>query len=117
MTVSNRVFKRGDTPSIDEIRTALEPALTKGRASRAIVFGSYARQEADGYSDLDLIVVFDTDKRFFDRHSDFAGIHDVWHKGLDMLVYTPAELAKMVDERRPFIEKALEEGIVIFEEQ
>ena len=115
MTVSKKVFRMGDTPSIDEIRRALEPALKKGGASRAIVFGSYARGEAHGYSDLDLIIVFDTAKRFFDRHSDFAGIRHVWHTGLDMLIYTPAELEQMLAERRAFVEIALEEGIVIYE--
>ena len=34
---------------------------------------------------------------------------------VDVLVYTPAELAAMIKERRPFIEQALEEGKVLYE--
>ena len=115
MTVSEKVFRRGDTPSIDEIRAALAPALRNGGASKAIVFGSYARGDADGYSDLDLIVVAPTERPFFERYGPFFGVRDVWHKGLDMLIYTEAELDEMLAERRPFIEIALEEGVVINE--
>ena len=108
MTASKKVFHRGDKPSIDEIRAALAPELRSGGASKAIVFGSYARGDADGYSDLDMIVVAPTDRPFF-------GVRDVWRKGLDMLIYTEAELEEMLAERRSFIEIALEEGVVIYE--
>jgi len=116
VTVSEKVFRRGDTPSLDEIRAALAPALEKGGASQAIVFGSYARGAADGYSDLDLIVVASTDRSFFERYRPFFGVRDVWRKSLDMLISTEAELDEMLAEQRPFIEIALEEGVVIYEE-
>lgn len=62
-------------------------------------------------------MVADTGRKFLDRHQDYAGLYDVWHKGLDLLIYTPGELADMLAERRAFIELALEEGVVIYEEQ
>ena len=40
-----------------EIFDAVLPLLKKYRAERAILFGSYARQEADAASDIDLIVI------------------------------------------------------------
>jgi predicted nucleotidyltransferase len=104
-------------PSLESICNSLVPILKHGNAKKAIVFGSYARGEADDYSDLDLIIVVDTARRFFDRYKDFEGIYEVWRKGLDMLIYTPAELAQMQAEGNPFIEHALEEGVVIYEEQ
>ena len=105
------------TPSLDDIRESLGPVLRRGRAKKAIVFGSYARGQADEYSDLDLIIVVDTARPFFERHKEFAGIFSEWHKGLDMLIYTPAELEQMLAEQRPFIELALDQGVVIYEEQ
>jgi len=36
---------------------AVVPLLKKYRAEKAILFGSYARQDADAASDIDLIVV------------------------------------------------------------
>ena len=41
----------------DEIFAAVRMLLKKYHAERAILFGSYARQEADAASDIDLIVV------------------------------------------------------------
>ena len=43
--------------SQDEIFAAVLPLLKKYHAERAILFGSYARQEADAASDIDLLVV------------------------------------------------------------
>ena len=92
------------------------PSCKDGEAKKAIVFGSYARGDADRHSDLDLIVVVDTERSFFKRHEGFAGLYDVWRRGMDLLIYTPDELADMLAEHRDFIETALEEGVVIYEE-
>jgi len=43
--------------TIEEIRQALMPLLRKYRAERAILFGSYARNEANGKSDVDLVII------------------------------------------------------------
>lgn len=40
-----------------EIVACVIPLLKKYHAERAILFGSYARQEADGQSDIDLVVI------------------------------------------------------------
>ena len=40
-----------------EIVACVIPLLKKYNAERAILFGSYARQEADGQSDIDLVVI------------------------------------------------------------
>lgn len=43
--------------SQDEIANAVLPLLKKYRAEKAILFGSYARRDADAASDIDLIIV------------------------------------------------------------
>ena len=43
--------------SLNEISAVVLALLKKYHAERAILFGSYARQEADASSDIDLIVV------------------------------------------------------------
>ena len=74
------------------------------------MFGSVARGEADEWSDLDLIVIADTDRTFFERFRDFVGLYEVWPR-LDLLVYTSAEFERMVDEENPFLLRVLEEGV------
>ena len=49
--MSDRVYTQ------DEIFAAVRLLLKKYHAERAILFGSYARQEADASSDIDLIVI------------------------------------------------------------
>ena len=97
---------------LGELRRRLKPHLAKAR--KATVFGSAARGEADEWSDLDLVIVTDTDRPFFERHKDFAGIWDVWPQ-LDLLIYTPEEFERMRAEGRPFIEHVLAEGVVVHE--
>ena len=80
------------------------------------MFGSYARGGPDEYSDLDLIIVSDTERKFIKRADEFTGLYDVWGKASTSSVYTPDELSKMLAEGRYFIERALEEIIVIYEE-
>lgn len=43
--------------TLNEIVAAVLPLLRKYHAEKAILFGSYARQEADTTSDIDLIIV------------------------------------------------------------
>jgi predicted nucleotidyltransferase len=99
-------------PDLAELRRRLAPHLT--RARKVIVFGSVARGDADAWSDLDLIIVADTARPFFERFKDFAGLYDVCPR-LDLLIYTPDEFARMVAEERPLISRALEEGVVLHE--
>lgn len=49
--MSDRVYTQ------DEVFIAVRRLLKKYHAERAILFGSYARQEADASSDIDLIVI------------------------------------------------------------
>lgn len=104
-------------PGLEEVRRRLLPLLRKGGALKAIVFGSRARGQEDAYSDLDLIVVVETELPFVRRHELFPGIYRAWGRALDLLIYTPRELAEMRAQGNPFIRKALEEGVVIYEEQ
>ena len=108
-------LKSADVPSINEIRTTFEPFLRQGGATRAIVFGSYARGEADRHSDLDLIIIADTNVDWFDRYRAFPGVYNIWRGGIDMLIYTPEELEKMLASGRAFIVDALWEGVTIYE--
>ena len=73
------------------------------------MFGSVARGEADQWSDLDLVVIAETERSFFDRFRDFSGLYAVWPR-LDLLVYTSTEFERMVVEENPFLLRVLEEG-------
>jgi predicted nucleotidyltransferase len=97
---------------LDALRQCMAPHV--GRARRVIAFGSVARGQADPGSDLDLMIIADTDRPFFERFKDFAGLYEIWPR-LDLLIYTPEEFARKVAEENPLILQALEEGVVLHE--
>jgi predicted nucleotidyltransferase len=97
------------------IQGKLLPILKRYNIQKAILFGSFARGEATRRSDLDLILIQQTDKRFFDRYDGIlvelgyaAGNRDI-----DVLIYTPDELETI--SHRSLIATALRDGKVIYE--
>ena len=99
---------------IDQIKKDLAPIFLKNRVEKAIVFGSIAKDATSRRSDLDLMIVMQTEKRFFDRYELFDEVYDVIDdRAVDMLIYTPDELQRI--SHRSFINKILKEGRVIYE--
>lgn len=68
------ILKKAASVDLDEIARRIEAPLDEAGARRAVAFGSYVRGEADGYSDLDLVVVLETDRRFLDRAGLLRGV-------------------------------------------
>ena len=79
-----------------------------------ILFGSLAKGDWDEYSDLDLIVVKETEERFIRRNIE-ASLYITFPRKCDIFVYTPEEFESMKAEGSYFIENALEHGRVIYE--
>lgn len=87
-------------------------ALREMGVQRVVLFGSAAREEIGAWSDLDLIVVLDSDRPFIKRLGMlYERIQP--RVGLDLLAYTPQEFEAIRE--RPFIRQALQEGKVIYE--
>lgn len=80
---------------------------------KVILFGSLARGEVGPRSDIDLILVKDSEMKFSDRLEEFYReiIPDV---AVDVLVYTPEEFDRLRRERA-FIRKAVEEGVILYD--
>ncbi|MHB8763200.1 MAG: nucleotidyltransferase domain-containing protein [Deferrisomatales bacterium] len=79
-----------------------------------ILFGSYAGGRRDLFTDLDLLVVLESDLPFAERTARLYGLLDAG-VDLDLLVYTPAEFAG--HRERPFLRRILETGVVLHEKQ
>ena len=83
---------------------------------QVFLFGSVARgQEREG-SDIDLLVVKDTPERFFDRLSTARHIIAGAHDGLsvDLLVYTPDEMAAQWVRGDQFIDEITQNGRLLY---
>ena len=85
--------------------------LKKDESIRLVLlFGSMARGDIGSESDIDLIIVKETDKKFLDRLDEFYEDADI---AMDLLVYTPDEFERM--KKRSFIKRASEEGVILYE--
>ena len=96
--------------NLDRILEALKAHY---HPEQVIVFGSLASGEIDEDSDIDLLIVKDTDKRFWDRIREVISICD-YNVGVDFLVYTPDELSDAA-KNNPFVrDEILLKGKVIY---
>jgi predicted nucleotidyltransferase len=87
--------------------------LAEFNPEKIILFGSHATGNWDEESDIDIIVVYRTKKKFLDRLEE---LYMKWNlpKALDILAYTPDEFAEMMKDNF-FIKRAVKEGILIYE--
>ncbi len=91
--------------------------LTQYEPEKIIIFGSYVRDEMDEYSDLDFVVIKKTEKRFIERLIEVARLIDLDLGKVDVFVYTPEEIERMIEWENPFIERVLKEGRILYEKE
>ena len=102
-------------PTIDALRVRLAPALERAGVLRAYVIGSLATGKATEASDVDLLVVAESDKPMRHRYLDFGEVRKACAWPADVFPYTPEEVREAVASRRRFVVQALAEGVQIFE--
>ncbi|MGC8787595.1 MAG: nucleotidyltransferase domain-containing protein [Anaerolineae bacterium] len=90
--------------------------LTKAAAEmgvqRVILFGSLLHGEASLYSDLDLLIIWDTPLSFLERTVELYRRLQP-RVATDLLVYTPSEMQRMA--HTSLVRQALREGKVLYE--
>ena len=99
--------------TVEEIKEKLNVFKENPAIRKVILFGSYARGDVSRKSDMDLVVIMDTDKRFFDRYELCDPLYDIFDTGLDILPYTEEEFSRI--SHRSFIKTIIKEGIVVYE--
>ena len=81
---------------------------------RVSLFGSYAQGRRDLFTDLDVLVVWKTDRALLERLRSLYSLLDV-AVDTDVICYTPAEFEEMKD--RPFLRQVLREEVLLFEKK
>jgi predicted nucleotidyltransferase len=95
-----------------------EVAVQLGNAAKAlqvILFGSYARGEATAHSDVDLMVVAQTD---LPRHKRAVSLYKQFRPypfGMDIVVYTPQEMEEGKKSPLTFVSTVVREGKTLYE--
>lgn len=100
----------------------LDEALRRARdvlsqvegVQRVSLFGSAARGRRDLLTDLDLLVVWETDKPVVDRLRHLYGLLDT-SVDLDVICYTPAEFRELREQ--PFLRRLTQDEVILYEKK
>ena len=93
--------------TITEIECMVQPILKKYSAEQAVLFGSYARNEATPESDIDLLVIGGS---AFDPTDVFCIADELYSaSGKNVDVYEKRE----IDEKSDFFKNIMSDGVVI----
>lgn len=85
------------------------------QAERVILFGSHARGEGSPDSDVDFLIIADSDLPRFKRSRSLYKMFRPYPFAMDLLVCTPEEVAKGRRTPLSFISTALKEGKTLYE--
>ncbi|NOH04320.1 MAG: nucleotidyltransferase domain-containing protein [Chloroflexi bacterium] len=120
MTASNArntlvlpINKRDHIPqaAIDDV---VKQIVEKFKPIKIILFGSYAYGKPTQVSDVDLLVVMDTDLREIQQEIQILTNID-YHFGLDLLVRTPKTLKQRIGLGDSFLKEIVQNGRVLYE--
>lgn len=98
---------------LKQVDLVKDQIIDKIKPQKIILFGSLARNEEGMGSDIDLMVIKDSEKSFKARMNELYDAVDS-DEAVDMFFYTNAELDSMKG-WSSFIRKALSEGTVLYE--
>jgi len=97
-----------------ELSLVVERLKTEYAPKQIILFGSLAKGDTHEWSDIDLVIIKDTDKEFLDRLEEAVLIAKP-EVGINLLVYTPEEFKEMIEEGNNFItEEVVAKGKVLY---
>ena len=97
--------------NIKQVATRMGIAID---AERVILFGSHARGDAAEHSDVDLLIIADSDLPRFKRSRELYKLIRPYPFGMDLLVYTPEEIESAKECSFSFIATVLREGKTLY---
>lgn len=97
-----------------ELARVVDVLVREYHPLQIIVFGSIARGRVHEWSDIDLAIIKETDKRFLDRIAEVLEITRC-PVGLDVVVYSPQEFKQMLADGNYFVtEEILARGKTVY---
>ena len=97
-----------------ELNRCLALLIDRYGAQKVLLFGSMIGDETSEWSDLDLVIVKETNRRFLDRTKEVMQLLQL-RVGADILVYTPAEFERLSRERVFVRDEIVGKGRVLYD--
>ena len=110
MITKDKINKRKIQKIVDKI-------IKTSDVEKIILFGSYAKNSYNENSDLDLLIIKETNLSQPKRGLDIR--KSLWGIGvpIDIVVYTPKEIKEWKDINNSFISNIMKEGKVLYEKE
>jgi HEPN domain-containing protein/predicted nucleotidyltransferase len=99
---------------IETLENVIDVIVNGSHPERVILFGSFSKDSANLDSDIDILVIKETDKRPIDRRIEIERLLPDRDRPLDIFVYTPDEISYFFSIGSPFINEILETGRVVY---
>ncbi len=99
----------------DLLAEMVERIRSIGDPHKIVLFGSRARDDARPDSDLDILIVEESNLPRYKRAPRYLRALAGLFPAKDVVVWTPAEIAEWADVPHAFITTALHEGRVLYE--
>lgn len=98
-----------------ELERIVDLIIREYAPKKIILFGSLATGNIHEWSDIDLVIIKETKKRFLDRIEEVL-LMAYPNVGMNVVVYTPQEAKAMLEAKRYFfVEEILKKGKVLYE--
>lgn len=97
--------------STQSIITKLKPF----KAEKIILFGSYAKGTAKTSSDVDLLIIKDTNKKPSDRVAEVLKLTWNFYPRIEPQILTPQELNTAISQNHYFVTEILKHGKIIYQ--
>jgi predicted nucleotidyltransferase len=104
------------TVTIKEIQKVARQIVDKFHPRKVILFGSYADGKPDEDSDVDFLVVMETEEKSIHAAARISAAidHDF---AIDILVFKPSELEASLQRKGVFATEVMSKGIVLYEDR
>jgi len=106
--------KKNNKVSMKLIREIAKRIAKEFDVEKIILFGSYANGIADENSDVDLLVVMNTDKRPIEQRYEIYRSLTPIHFALDIIVRTEDEIKKRIPQGDWFLKEVIESGKILY---
>jgi predicted nucleotidyltransferase len=115
--MSEPTLKSLERPPVDEalIQEVVRKIVTAFNPHRIILFGSRARGDQRGDSDIDLFVEMETDLHPIKRRTQIRELFERQWWGMDLIVKTPDEVRRERDSLISLVSDIESEGKVLYE--
>jgi predicted nucleotidyltransferase len=100
--------------ALADIKRTAQQLGEAAHAERVILFGSHARGDAGEQSDVDLLIIAETDEPRFKRSRGLYQALRPYPFAMDLVVYTPQEIEQARQSPLSFISTVLREGKTLY---